>query len=67
MTGSYIVVEFLNRGHSVVGISRHPAAVGSHPRYTSVPVDFDKASISEIAKAFEGLDVIVKYCPFESS
>jgi len=60
MTGSYTAVEFLNRGHSVVGISRNPAAVGTHPRYTPIPLDFDKSSISEIAKAFEGLDVLVK-------
>jgi len=61
MTGSYAVVEFLNRGHSVVGISRNPGAVGTHPRYAPVPLDFDESSVSEIAKAFEGLDVIVKY------
>lgn len=61
MTGSYTVVELLNRGHSVVGISRNPSAIGQHERYKAVPVDFDNSSISEIAKAFEGMDVIVKY------
>jgi len=60
MTGSYAAVEFLNRGHSVLGISRNPKAVGTHERYTAIPLDFDKSSISQIAKAFEGLDVLVK-------
>jgi putative NADH-flavin reductase len=61
MTGSYVVVELLNRGHSVTGISRNPAAIGKHERYTARPCDFDNSSISEIAKAFMGLDVVVKY------
>lgn len=61
MTGSYTVVELLNRGHSVVGISRNPAAIGKNDRYKAIPVDFDNSTISEIAKAFEGVDAIVKY------
>jgi putative NADH-flavin reductase len=60
MTGSYTVVELLNRGHSVVGISRNPFAIGKHDRYKGISIDFDKASISEIAKTFEGLDALVK-------
>ena len=63
MTGSYTVVELLNRGHSVVGISRNPAAIGKNDRYKPVSIDFDNASISEIAKAFEGVDAVVKYIP----
>ena len=65
MTGSYTVVELLNRGHSVVGISRNPSAIGQHERYKAVPIDFDNSSISEIAKAFEGVDVIVKSLIFK--
>ena len=60
MTGSYTVVELLNRGHTVIGVSRNPAAIGNHERYTPIPVDFDKSSISEIAKAFAGVNVVVK-------
>jgi putative NADH-flavin reductase len=60
MTGSYTVVEFLKRGHSVGGISRHPGNVGKHERYTPIPLDFDNSSISDIARAFEGYDVVVK-------
>jgi hypothetical protein len=61
MTGSYTVVELLNRGHSVVGISRNPTAIGKHDRYKAIPIDFDNSSISEIAKSFEGVDALVKY------
>lgn len=60
MTGSYTVVELLNRGHSVVGISRNPFAIGKDDRYKGISIDFDKASISEIANTFEGLDALVK-------
>src|ERR1700730_3074977 len=63
MTGSYTIVELLNRGHSVVGISRNPTAIGQHERYKPVSIDFDNSSISKIASAFEGVDVIVKYSP----
>jgi putative NADH-flavin reductase len=64
MTGSYTVVELLNRGHSVTGISRKPTEIGTHERYTPIPLDFDTSSISQIAQAFSGLDVVVKYFPF---
>jgi putative NADH-flavin reductase len=60
MTGSYVVVELLNRGHTVSGISRNPAAIGKHERYTPIPLDFDNSNISDIAKAFAGFDVIFK-------
>jgi putative NADH-flavin reductase len=60
MTGSYTVVELLNRGHTVAGISRNPGAIGKDERYTPIPLDFDNSSISDIAKAFSGFDVIVK-------
>jgi putative NADH-flavin reductase len=57
--GSYLCVELLNRGHTVVGLSRNPAKLGSHPRYIPRPVDIDEVSISELAKQFEGIDVLV--------
>jgi putative NADH-flavin reductase len=60
MTGSYTVVELLNRGHTVTGISRNPAAIGKHEGYTALPLDFDSSSISQIAQAFTGFDVLVK-------
>ena len=47
-----------------MGISRNPTAIGQHERYKAVPVDFDNSSISEIAKAFEGVDAIVKSFSF---
>jgi putative NADH-flavin reductase len=63
MTGSYTVVELLNRGHSVIGISRTPTAIGKHDRYKPVSIDFDNSSISQIANSLEGADVVVKYRP----
>ena len=57
--GSYLCVELLNRGHTVIGISRSPQKLGSHPRYIPRPVDIDELSISELAKKFEGIDVLV--------
>lgn len=57
--GSYLCVELLNRGHTVIGISRTPEKLGSHERYSPRPVDIDSISISELAKRFEGIDVLV--------
>jgi putative NADH-flavin reductase len=57
--GSYLCVELLNRGHTVIGISRKPEKLGKHPRYITRPVDVDQVSIEELAKQFEGLDVLV--------
>jgi len=57
--GSYLTVELLNRGHTVIGISRNPEKVGKHPRYIPRPVDVDAVSIEELSTVFEGLDVLV--------
>lgn len=57
--GSYLCVELLNRGHTVIGISRSPQKLGKHPRYTPRPIDIDQVSIEELAKTFNGLDVLV--------
>jgi putative NADH-flavin reductase len=57
--GSYLCVELLNRGHTVIGISRNPSQLGKHPRYIPRPIDIDQTAISELAKSFEGIDVLV--------
>jgi putative NADH-flavin reductase len=57
--GSYLTIELLNRGHTIIGISRNPAKIGKHERYIPRPVDIDAVSISELAKQFEGIDVLV--------
>ncbi|KAJ1329851.1 hypothetical protein MN608_06587 [Microdochium nivale] len=58
-TGSHVCVELLERGHTVVGISRHPEKLGSHTNYVARPVDVEKLSIAELADAFRGLDVLI--------
>ncbi|EUC44268.1 hypothetical protein COCMIDRAFT_98655 [Bipolaris oryzae ATCC 44560] len=60
--GSYLSVELLNRGHTVIGISRSPAKLGKHERYVPRPVDIDTASIEEIAEKFKDADALV--CEF---
>ena len=57
--GSYLCVELLNRGHTVVGLSRSPERLGKHPSYRTRILDVASASIVEISKAFDGLDVLV--------
>lgn len=57
--GSYLCVELINRGHHVVGFSRNPAKLGAHARYTPVAVDVTAQGISELARAFEDVDVLV--------
>ncbi|KAF1830648.1 hypothetical protein BDW02DRAFT_642026 [Decorospora gaudefroyi] len=57
--GSYLSVELLNRGHTVIGLSRKPEKLGKHERYIPRPVDIDEVSIEELAKQFEGIDVLV--------
>jgi hypothetical protein len=44
---------------SVIGISRQPEKLGKHERYTPRPVDIDEVSVEELAKKFEGIDVLV--------
>ncbi|KAK4939820.1 hypothetical protein LTR10_019993 [Elasticomyces elasticus] len=67
MGGSHITVELLHRGHKVVGISRNPGSIGSHPRYEPRSVDIDKGSIDDLSLAFTGLDVVINaYGPHSS-
>ncbi|KAH7075528.1 hypothetical protein BKA63DRAFT_542957 [Paraphoma chrysanthemicola] len=57
--GSHACVELLSRGHSVIGFSRHPEALGSHKLYTPQALDVVSAKISYLSHAFRGLDVLV--------
>jgi putative NADH-flavin reductase len=57
--GSYLCVELLNRGHTVIGISRQPEKLGKHERYIPRSVDIDEVSVEELAKKFEGIDALV--------
>ena len=57
--GSYLCVELLNRGHTVIGISRTPEKLGKHQRYSPRPVDIDEVSVEELAEKFERIDVLV--------
>src|ERR1700685_2193030 len=59
--GSHACIELLSRGHLVSGVSRNPDKIGTHPHYTSIPIDLETASIAEIVDAFTGHDVVVKY------
>ncbi|KAF2281349.1 NAD(P)-binding protein [Westerdykella ornata] len=57
--GSYLTVELINRGHTVIGIARHPEKLGKHERYVPRAVDLDQISISELAQQFFDIDVLV--------
>ncbi|OQV05100.1 hypothetical protein CLAIMM_09893 [Cladophialophora immunda] len=57
--GSHVCVELIERGHTVVGISRHPEKLGRHPRYETRSVNLETATIENIAALFTGLDVLV--------
>ncbi|KAF2462461.1 hypothetical protein BDY21DRAFT_331469 [Lineolata rhizophorae] len=57
--GSYVCVELINRGHNVVGMSRHPEKLGTHPLYTARKIDIENMSIDELAKAFGDVDTLV--------
>lgn len=57
--GSYLCVELLNRGHTVVGISRSPEKLGKHEKYIPRSLNIDDISISDLAKSFNDVDVLV--------
>jgi putative NADH-flavin reductase len=57
--GSYLCLELVSRGHKVIGFSRNPEKLGSHPLYTPHPLDVNAQSIRELADAFSGLDVLI--------
>ena len=57
--GSYLCVELINRGHTVVGISRDPQKLGSHSHYHPHAADIEKSSIEQLAEVFRDVDVLV--------
>ncbi|GES59528.1 NAD(P)-binding protein [Aspergillus terreus] len=62
--GSHLCLELIQRGHRVVGISRHPERLGEHPSYTPRAVDLDTVTTAGLAEAFNGLDAVVsEYAP----
>lgn len=54
-TGSHLTHELLARGHTVVGLSRHPDAIGAHARYEPVPIDLDALNFTGVREVFERL------------
>jgi hypothetical protein len=56
---SYLCVELLNRGHTVVGVSRDPEKLGKHPQYIPRSINIDEASVADLAKSFHDIDVLV--------
>ncbi|KAL8276423.1 hypothetical protein RQP46_011175 [Phenoliferia psychrophenolica] len=58
-TGSHAISELLSRKHTITGISRNPAALGEHPLYTGIAVDLSRVSVPELAKLFEGHDILL--------
>lgn len=58
-TGSHVCSELLQRGHKVVGISRHPEQLGQHPNYTPLSIDIEAVHIVSLAKALDGIDVLI--------
>jgi uncharacterized protein YbjT (DUF2867 family) len=57
--GSYLCLELLSRGHTVVGISRNPEKLGKHPRYEYRKLDVSAASIPDLIEAFEDVEVLI--------
>ncbi|EXJ86780.1 hypothetical protein A1O3_03734 [Capronia epimyces CBS 606.96] len=57
--GSYLCLELINRGHTVIGISRRPETLGQHPSYVPRPADVNSLTIPELAQHFQGLDALV--------
>ncbi|KAH8587002.1 hypothetical protein B0O99DRAFT_527579 [Bisporella sp. PMI_857] len=57
--GSYLCLELINRGYSIIGISRYPEKLGSHPCYTPRVGNVADMSIESLAQIFSGLDVLV--------
>jgi len=55
--GGRILAEALQRGHSVVGIVRHPEKLSAQPRFTIARGDI--ANPAELAKHLRGADVVV--------
>jgi putative NADH-flavin reductase len=59
--GSHVCVELIARGHHVIGISRNPEKLGSHPNYSPKSIDLENVHIKELVDAFSGQDVVIEY------
>ncbi|KAJ0297896.1 hypothetical protein COL516b_010261 [Colletotrichum fioriniae] len=57
--GSYLVVELINRGHRVVGLSRNPQKLGTHELYEPRPINLETSTEGELATAISDLEVVV--------
>ncbi|KAJ5556350.1 hypothetical protein N7494_000265 [Penicillium frequentans] len=57
--GSHLCVELIRRGHTVIGLSRNPESFGTCPGYTPRRLDIALASIKDLARAFDHIDVLV--------
>ncbi|KAK1524769.1 hypothetical protein CPAR01_13717 [Colletotrichum paranaense] len=57
--GSYLVVELINRGHRVVGLSRNPQKLGTHELYEPRPINLETSTEGELAEAISDLAVVV--------
>lgn len=58
-SGSHTALELLNRGHEVVGLSRHPERLGTHERYTPIPLAIETAPMENLVAALKDLDVLI--------
>jgi len=58
-SGSYLCLELINRGHTVVGISRSPAKAGEHKRYLPRTADVNTLDVESLAKTFSDIDVLI--------
>ncbi|KAK1690037.1 hypothetical protein BDP55DRAFT_545466 [Colletotrichum godetiae] len=57
--GSYLVVELINRGHRVIGLSRNPQKLGSNDLYEPRPINLETSTEGELAMAISDLAVVV--------
>ncbi|KAK5680269.1 hypothetical protein LTS10_007196 [Elasticomyces elasticus] len=57
--GSHVSVELIQRGHDVVGVSRHPEKLGKHDHYKPVVLDITSASIVELIDVFKSVGVVI--------
>jgi putative NADH-flavin reductase len=68
--GSHLCIELLQRGHTVIGLSRHPEQLGVHEHYIPRSMDIDRIQIGELAKLLKEelrLDVLIsEYGPHTS-
>ena len=63
--GSYLCLELCERGHQVTGLSRNPSKIGEHPNYHPKVFDVANSSFTDLRKALEGYDVVIKYPPLK--